>query len=470
MCLRIPNEFFLSKCFYLLSITLLFFAFYGCLFKSNESEDAVDEQPPVISLNGESSISLKVGDEYIDPGVKAMDNVEGDISVKVSIGGKSNSIQVATHSSLISSITRKPVNGEWPRRPLMDTMAILTVVEEIPVEGDFRPPYTGTNKSSQFNINNLDYTFLPAIEGVNENPDISTIEAYFERPWIDFTKRWTYHDLAPLNNMPSYGRLYAAQTGMAALSLALDFTNEEKETLLIRYVQLGLDLYGAMKNGMEWHPAGGFFHGRKLPILFAGNVLGNQTILDDLRSFESKIPFQEDGSIFRVTQEHVDITNSSSWHPNETAHERGDVETYSASDIGMPEWGVQHNVGESKVVFSIPTADNRYFNAGYRLINGSPNIATVMAVYILGLKEQWNNDLFFEYHDRYAAVFLPHDDSQFYYAIGQPFVFVKRMWEKYRVDYPPVFVSEPEWLTGYDLHGGQWFDHDNDGVFDYNDD
>ncbi len=325
-----------------------------------------------------------------------------------------NTLTVPVHSSLLSSITRKPVGGVWPRRPLLDSIAILTVVESAPEEGDFRPSYTGTDKTSHYNIKDMDYSFLPSLTGVEDNPDITEIEDYFERPWIDFVKCWTYRDLAPLNNMPSYGRQYAVQTGMAALTLSLDYTNKEKETLMTRYVQLGLDLYGAMINGMEWHPAGGFFHGRKLPILFAGNVLNSETILNELKILEEQIPFQEDGTTFYVRQEDVERTrNESIWRPNETARARGDVEPYSKTDIGMPEWGVRHNAGNSIVVSTQPESDNRFFNAGYRLINANPGTATVLAAYILGLKEQWNHDVFFDYQDRHVEIVFSKDDSFF---------------------------------------------------------
>ncbi len=379
-----------------------------------------------------------------------------------------NSIDVPVHSSLISSITRQPVNGVWQRRPLMDSMAILTVVETLPDDGDFRPPYTGTEKTSQFNISDLDYSFLPSLEGVAENPDISTIEKYFKRPWIDYVMSYTYRDLAPLNNMPCYGRAYAAQTGMAALTLSLNFTNEEKETLMKSYVQLGLDLHGSMKNGMEWHPNGGFFHGRKLPILFAGNALESATILNDLSVSAAEVPFQEDATTFYVTDADILRTNDCTvWKPNEDARRRGDIETYSWVDIGMPEWGVRHNGGAANSAFTQPQKDNRYFDAGYRLINGNPSTATALAVHILGLKEQWNWNAFLDYQDRHAEIIFPHDDSVFYSAIGQPFVFAKHMWKKYRTNYSPVFVSDPAWLTGEDKYGRPWFDHDNDGIYDY---
>lgn len=46
-----------------------------------------DTTPPVITLNGSSSISIAVGGTYTEPGVTATDNVDGDITANVVIGG-----------------------------------------------------------------------------------------------------------------------------------------------------------------------------------------------------------------------------------------------------------------------------------------------------------------------------------------------------------------------------------------------
>ncbi|MFC1750014.1 immunoglobulin-like domain-containing protein [Pseudomonadota bacterium] len=47
----------------------------------------VDQTAPVISLNGEASITLAVGDTYIKPSATASDNVDGDISHMMTTGG-----------------------------------------------------------------------------------------------------------------------------------------------------------------------------------------------------------------------------------------------------------------------------------------------------------------------------------------------------------------------------------------------
>ncbi len=49
-----------------------------------------DTTVPVITLNGASAITLNVGDNYVEPGFSATDNVDGDISAQVVISGSVN--------------------------------------------------------------------------------------------------------------------------------------------------------------------------------------------------------------------------------------------------------------------------------------------------------------------------------------------------------------------------------------------
>jgi hypothetical protein len=54
-----------------------------------------DKIPPVITLNGAATINLNIGQEFIDPGATALDNVSGDISSDIVIGGDNVNTSVA---------------------------------------------------------------------------------------------------------------------------------------------------------------------------------------------------------------------------------------------------------------------------------------------------------------------------------------------------------------------------------------
>ena len=51
-------------------------------------------------------------------------------------------------------------------------------------------------------------------------------------------------EMHPLENMPDYGREITNITSQTGLFLLVDDPRKENETLLLRYVQLGIDLYG----------------------------------------------------------------------------------------------------------------------------------------------------------------------------------------------------------------------------------
>jgi hypothetical protein len=46
-----------------------------------------DSEPPVITLNGESTVTVPFGGEWNDPGATATDNVDGDLSDAVEVSG-----------------------------------------------------------------------------------------------------------------------------------------------------------------------------------------------------------------------------------------------------------------------------------------------------------------------------------------------------------------------------------------------
>ena len=56
-----------------------------------------DITPPVITLKGEKSVTIKAGTAWEDPGYVAMDNVDGDITDKVEVTGSVNIYRVDTY-------------------------------------------------------------------------------------------------------------------------------------------------------------------------------------------------------------------------------------------------------------------------------------------------------------------------------------------------------------------------------------
>jgi hypothetical protein len=309
-------------------------------------------------------------------------------------------------SSLVSSISlAKP-----GFRPQLKTVAILTVLSEEPPAGSFRPPYTGSDKTIYHNKSELDYSKLTSLSRVEDSPSLSDVEEHFEKPWIDHIPSWTGRYSHPKDNMPDYGRQIANTISEAALSLMLDYTNAEKETLLIRFVQLGIDLYGIAKDGGSWPDFGCHMHGRKLPILMAGLILNDAEMLDIVDASKHFI-FQEDRQTWFVEQRDVGrkVRQEPPKYPRKT---------YLPKDIGMPEWGIHHIRQEQQ--------DDQCWTALYRNIVGTSILGHVLVARLLGAESLWNWPPLFAYIDRFWEM----DKDRTSGANKIP-SFVKNMWFAY---------------------------------------
>ncbi len=369
----------------------------------------------------------------------------------------SNPLILPNGSSLISTQSISAAGY----RPQVYAAAILTVLASAPSSGSFRPPYCGTDKTIKYNISQLTsakYTLLGRLTPVAGTPSLATVEAYFERPWIDHLSVWTCRYIHPLANMPDYGREMATEIGIGALMLQLDFTDSEKELLLIRYLQLGIDFYGIVQNGGGWEANGGHASGRKWPIIFAGIMLDDADMQNvgqksgDYAYSGSYSPgnlpadyifFGEDDQTFYVTADDVTRTNSGLWDPDLRG---GAPEAYSSpGDIGLADWGIRHVIE--------PYRDNKAWNAVYRSVTAVCWGGFVLAARIMeagsSAKTLWNHDALFDYQDRYMAVtaagslnpdwrtsvsgmssiWATHTD------IRQTDNFVINMWDTYRDDY-----------------------------------
>ncbi|OAD19034.1 hypothetical protein THIOM_005354 [Candidatus Thiomargarita nelsonii] len=304
-----------------------------------------------------------------------------NVAFNVSVGSP---LELPAGSSLVSSISL----DEAGHRPQLKTAAILTVLSEEPPQGSFRPPYSGSDKTIYHNKNELDYSKLKSLKRVKYSPSLSDVEKRFERPWLDHISTWTGRYIHPQENLPDYGREIAKAISDGALSLMLDYSHAEKETLLIRFVQLGIDLYGIAKDGGEWPDMGGHMHGRKLPILMAGLLLNDANMLEIVDAKKHFI-FQEDRQTWFVEQRDVG---------REVRQElpRDPRDTYLQEDVGQPEWGIHHTRQNDQ--------DNRRWEATYRDIVGCSILGHVLAARLLGAESLWNWPPLFAYVDRFWEI------------------------------------------------------------------
>jgi hypothetical protein len=343
---------------------------------------------------------------------------------------KNNPLVLQPNCSLVSTESTLQAND----RTQLKSAAVLTCLDSPAKEGSFRPPYSGTDKAIHFNKEQLDYSLLASLKPVPGTPRLSEVERYFERPWIDHIPLWPATALHPIDNMPPYGREISTQIGVGALMLHLNFSNTQKEKLLVRYVQLGIDFYGIVKDGGEknWTGMGGHASGRKWPILFAGLVfndpnmknIGRTDIPDYGPAHPEYVHFGEDDQTFYVTEADVEATHSPLWSPD-----RRDAQKipYEKEDIGLPEWGIIHADN--------PERSNKYWGTAYRQVSSPGWGGFILAVHIMKAKDLWNHDALFDYKDRYMQI-----EKQW----RQTSRFVLSMWNAYRKDYGPIWTMSPK--------------------------
>jgi hypothetical protein len=290
--------------------------------------------------------------------------------------------------------TADTVPGQYCRGPLQ-TAAVLTCVREPPPKDAFRPAYVGTWRE-MFTAAQLRRDRLPRLQAPETTPDVKPYDRYLERIWLDHQREWVNRMMHPLENMPDYGREITNIVSDVGLLVLLDDPNRQRETLLLRFVQKGIDYYGVVQSDSDlWIANGGHNSGRKWPILFAGWMLGHEGMM------HAQATFQEDqqtyhGPGFRGQKALWTITLK---NPN-ARHEEVDPATWES-------FGDTHGNNGTKA-------------EGYRKLNGPTWVGQALAARLTGMVECWNHPAFFDYVDRWWQE--EHEANDF----------VTSMWQRYR--------------------------------------
>lgn len=359
---------------------------------------------------------------------------EGDISA-------GNPLIVAIGSIVSTKSSTNPYT-----RPGLEDAAVLTVVESAPPSGSFRPPYSGTDKIPHWNISDIDWNLIPnLLRSRMASPlALASVAKPSGRLWLDYAGGvYGGREWHPINNMPDYGAHMTKLIGNTALALMLDYSQGDKNSVLIDILQIGIDIYGVLKTfanpmtaglmGGWYMGGGGHGTGRKLPLAMAGLLLGDSNMPAYVDGVTHKI-FQEDQQFFYVDQNRIDTAPLIEADKPRTP--------YLQADLGLPEWGEQHS--------NQPNRDWNSWTADYRQIVSPSSYSHALAARILGLQTIWNNDAFFDYADRWHQWV-----AEVNYPVGTyEYSFSRDFWITFRNDYPPIWSGVPLIHTGVSLSGG----------------
>ena len=275
----------------------------------------------------------------------------------------------------IGEKTPDTVRRQYCRGPLR-TAVVLTCLAKAPPADAFRPGYVGTWRKP-FTVSQLRRGLLPQLKAPGAVPDIKGYERDLERIWLDHMRQWVNRKMHPLENMPDYGREITNIVSDVALLVLLEDPQRQRETLLLRYVQKGIDYYGVTRSdGDLWIANGGHNSGRKWPILFAGLMLGHEGMMS------VKATFQEDQQTYfgKGFGGKKALWTISPNNPN-SRHEEADPTTWKT--------------------FGDTRGNNGLKAEAYRKLNGPTWVGQALAARLTGMVAEWDHPPFFDYVDRW---------------------------------------------------------------------
>lgn len=91
-----------------------------------KTTSAKDTEKPVITLNGNSEITLNQGDKYSEKGASATDNIDGDITSKIKVSGKVDTSKIGVYT-ITYVVTDKSGNRAEATRKIMVVASTTTV-------------------------------------------------------------------------------------------------------------------------------------------------------------------------------------------------------------------------------------------------------------------------------------------------------------------------------------------------------
>lgn len=284
--------------------------------------------------------------------------------------------------------------------PTIRVASVLTCVSAEVDSTYFRPGYTDSTADGI----NGDY-FASSYSGIVSNFDLTTyltktepsgplvassVSSFWFDPFVGANARF----LRPANSMPTDDALIAAIISDAALSLNYYNSNNYNKLNVAKYLtQIGIDEFSNLVNlGSRWSEIGPQGSAKKFLMLFAGLMLNNQDMLnvgfDYPVSYLGVNAFPEDNQTFFVSS----ISSTINYGYG----------GYSASDVGIPEWGLMH--------WEDPQFDNKEwvntssYGTDFRRFFSMKNwVGYIMAAKIMGLQYYWNHEPLFYYFNRYFA-------------------------------------------------------------------
>jgi hypothetical protein len=322
--------------------------------------------------------------------------------------------------------------GEGDSSPIR-TAAVLTCVATPQPADAFRPGFCDRT-TRIYLARNLKRELLPTAARTRSMPTVGKYVRFTQRPWVG-TGFFGFEE--PVENMPQYGLEYGRVVGLSALLLCTDLVPSEKEPLLINFVQIGIDLGGMVRAGHPgWTGWGGHGSGRKLPIVFAGLLLGDEQLARINASFPAVSFGEDEQTAYGPCWTGANVVFA--------GHSGIDAATGRGRDrVRGAEWGPYEHTPPAQ------WKEGQNTSEAYRRCCTSVGwVAQALALRLLQAEAAWDHPAFFDYVDRW----MHEDDAQFVKIIkeatgkdhdkewarqGQAWdAFTNEMWGRHRPQLP----------------------------------
>lgn len=294
-------------------------------------------------------------------------------------------------SSVLKSVSIVPNNPAPP--PSLQFAAVLTVLDA-PLANSaefFRPTYVGGAATKIiFRVADVRANLLPKwpATGLVGVPTISSIAQRYANVWPDHISGSRARFTHPIDNMPDYGADMSVSTATSLLRLVLndyDYSQPIHKQALINYLQMAIDVQGAVAMGTRCADGGGQCIGRKLPLAFASWIFNDSRFQDAITAGQ----FQEDFGVYRSGFTGQVLYGDPGTDSQYYQHIRFGNGSRSVRDPYQQVDGGSDEVGSA--------------NAYQGCCTSMPWKYTVLAVYRLGIAAQFNNTLLPEYVERWVS-------------------------------------------------------------------
>jgi len=302
-----------------------------------------------------------------------------DASLKESFPAK-----VKSGSTIIKVVSVK--EGKKKCRPCIQFAAALTVTKKLVKNSTeiFRPGYFG-DKKVFYRLNDIENKIQAKYSKRLARFSIERLARKYGGIRLDHKEGWTGEYLHPIDSMPSYGAALATENAEVFLRLLaddFDYARPAHRSVLIDYVQMGIDLKSIADMQVGWPADGGHSNGRKLPLLLAGWLLDER---DFYKSSRNTV-FSEDHQIYRSSSTQqvlygAECSDKEYWRKAMfNSGNRACRDPYGFIDGGGQEIGQAYQ-------FCCTAMPWKY---------------TALVIRLLGLERLWGKPEFFQYVDRWV--------------------------------------------------------------------